>query len=164
MWVQSGFGLWLCLSAFWRVHWVQACQLSGLSAPFVGCPRFRGAFPASHRGIFSAGSGKKWQKLDFICSSWCFLGDLRYRKGRKAKIYLKSGVCVWGLVSLWWWCSIVSTCVGVQDLSRLQDLPEVGSGPLVVCSLLLSAFLLCLWCAMLEYGSISRFKGVFSAV
>lgn len=26
---------------------------------------------------------------------------------------------------------------------------------------LLSAFLLCLWCAMLEYGSISRFKGVF---
>ena len=27
---------------------------------------------------------------------------------------------------------------------------------------LLSAFLLCLWCIALEYGSISRFKGVFS--
>ena len=28
----------------------------------------------------------------------------------------------------------------------------------------LSALLLCLWCINLEYGSISRFKGVFSAV
>lgn len=36
-----------------------------------------------------------------------------------------------------------------------------GSGPLVVRSLLLSALSLCLWCAMLECGSISRFKGVF---
>ena len=48
--------------------------------------------------------------------------------------------------------------------SGLQDLPEVGSGPLVVCSLLSSALSLCLCCVMLEYGSISRFKGVFSAV
>ena len=36
-----------------------------------------------------------------------------------------------------------------------------GSGPLVVRPCLLSALSLCLWCAMLEYGSISRFKGVF---
>ena len=43
-----------------------------------------------------------------------------------------------------------------------QDLPEVGSGPLVVCSLLLSALSLCLWCIVLEYALISRFKGVFS--
>ena len=28
----------------------------------------------------------------------------------------------------------------------------------------LSAFLLCLWCVAFEYGSISHFKGVFSAV
>ena len=47
---------------------------------------------------------------------------------------------------------------GVQDLSRLQDLPCVGSGPLVVCSV---ALLLCAWCIGFEYGSISRFKGVF---
>ena len=46
----------------------------------------------------------------------------------------------------------------------LQDLPEVGAGPLVVCSLLLSALSLCLWCVACKYGSISRFKGVFSAV
>ena len=49
-------------------------------------------------------------------------------------------------------------------LSRLQDLPEVGSGPLVVCSLLLSALSLFSWCIACKYGSISRFKGVFSAV
>ena len=36
------------------------------------------------------------------------------------------------------------------------------SGPLVVCSLLLSALSLCLWCVVCKYGSISRFKGVFS--
>ena len=39
-----------------------------------------------------------------------------------------------------------------------QDLPEFGSGPLVVCSLLLSALSLCLWCVVFEYGPISRFK------
>ena len=29
---------------------------------------------------------------------------------------------------------------------------------------LLSSLLLCAWCIMLEYGSISRFEGVFSEV
>lgn len=60
---------------------------------------------------------------------------------------------------------MVSTCAGVQDLSRIQDLPEVGSGPLVVCSvplsLLLPAFSLCVWYVSPEYAPISRFKGVF---
>ena len=46
----------------------------------------------------------------------------------------------------------------------LQDCLNVGSGPLVVCSLLLSSFSLCLWYVVFEYGSISRFKGVFSEV
>ena len=36
----------------------------------------------------------------------------------------------------------------------LQDLPDVGSDPLVVCSLLLSALSLCLWYVVFEYGSI----------
>lgn len=48
----------------------------------------------------------------------------------------------------------VSTGVGVQALRGCPLLPCC-----VPC--LLSAFLLCLWCVMLEYGSISRFKGVF---
>ena len=39
----------------------------------------------------------------------------------------------------------VSTGPEVARASRLQDLPDAGGGPLVVCSLLLSAFLLCLF-------------------
>ena len=58
---------------------------------------------------------------------------------------------------------MVSTGPKVCRLSMLQDLPEVGSGPLVVCSMPFVPFLLCLWCIALEYGSISRFEGVFSA-
>ena len=38
------------------------------------------------------------------------------------------------------------------------------SGPLVVCSILLSALSLFSRCIVFEYGPISRFKGVFSAV
>ena len=57
---------------------------------------------------------------------------------------------------------IVSTwCRGGQGFEA-QDLKGVGSGPLVVCPCLLSALSLCLWCITLEYGSISRFKGVSS--
>ena len=44
----------------------------------------------------------------------------------------------------------------------LRTCLNAGSGPLVVCSLLLSAFLLCSRCIACKYGSISHFKGVFS--
>ena len=47
-------------------------------------------------------------------------------------IFLKCGVSVCGRVLLWWWCFIVSTGPEVGRLSMLQDLPSVGSGPLVV--------------------------------
>ena len=56
---------------------------------------------------------------------------------------------------------MVSTGPEVCRLSRLQDLPEVGSGPIVVRSPPFVPFLLCLWCIALECGFISRFKGVF---
>ena len=49
-------------------------------------------------------------------------------------------------------------------LSRVQDLRSAGVGPLVVCPLVLSALSLCAWCVVFEYGPISRFWGVFSAV
>lgn len=42
-----------------------------------------------------------------------------------------------------------------------QDLPEVALVLWSCVPAFLSAFSLCLWCVMLEYGSISRFKGVF---
>ena len=46
-------------------------------------------------------------------------------------------------------------------LSRVQDLRSAGSGPLVVCSILLSALSLCLWWVVLEICLYSRFEGVF---
>ena len=63
-----------------------------------------------------------------------------------------------------WWCLAGFHRVHWWQAFRLQDLKGVGSGPLVVCPCLLSALSLCLWCITLEYGSISRFKGVFSGV
>ena len=63
----------------------------------------------------------------------------------------------------------VSTGCGRVGSLGLQDLPNVwrwSSGrvfqALVVCPLLLSSLSLCAWCVVFEYGSISRFKGVFS--
>ena len=53
----------------------------------------------------------------------------------------------------------VPTGPEVGGASRHQDLPEVGSGPLVVCS---SLFLLCSRCVACKYAFVSRFKGVFS--
>ena len=46
----------------------------------------------------------------------------------------------------------------------LRTYLNAGSGPLVVCSLILSALLLCSRCIACKYGSVSRFKGVFSAI
>ena len=55
---------------------------------------------------------------------------------------------------------VVSTggrCAGFRGFRTCLN---AGSGPLVVCSLFLSSFSLCLWCVVLEYALISRFKGV----
>ena len=46
-------------------------------------------------------------------------------------------------------------------LSRVQDLRSAGVCPLVVCSLLLPALSLCLWCVGFEICLYSRFEGVF---
>ena len=55
---------------------------------------------------------------------------------------------------LWWWCFIVTTWCRWSAL--------VARPLLLWCvPCLLSACLLCLWCIALEYGFISRFKGVF---
>lgn len=56
---------------------------------------------------------------------------------------------------------IVSTGPMIQDLSGIQDLLDVALVLWSCVPAFLPALSLCLWCAMLEYGSISRFKGVF---
>lgn len=58
----------------------------------------------------------------------------------------------------------VSAGVGVSgSLCYFADVSKIGQDT-AGCSAFLSALSLCLWCAVLEYGSISHFKGVFSAV
>ena len=74
---------------------------------------------------------------------WCFLGIFGDNKVQNLNIFLKYGVSVCGRVLLWWWCFIVSTGPEVGRLSMLQDLPDlpaVGSGPLVVCSMPFARF------------------------
>ena len=57
-------------------------------------------------------------------------------------------------------------CLGVSAGAGVQASGPagVGSGPLVVCSLLLPVSLPCSRCIACKYGSISRSKGIFSAV
>ena len=50
----------------------------------------------------------------------------------------------------------------MSALCGFRTCQTFGPGPLVAYSLLLSALSLCPWCVVFEYGSISRFKGVFS--
>ena len=68
------------------------------------------------------------------------------------------------------WCECVVSCVPlVEVFHHVHRVQVVRSCSLSLgvfrpfCPRLLSAFLLCLWCIVFEYGFISRFKGVFSA-
>ena len=90
-----------------------------------------------HRGKFSAKQGKS---EFFFGVLWCFLGIFGGNKVQNLNIFLKYGVSVCGRVFLWWWCFMVSTGPEIGRLSMLQDLPEVGSGPLVVCSMPFARF------------------------
>ena len=53
----------------------------------------------------------------------------------------------------------VSTWAGGQALCGFRTCQTVGSGPLVVCSLLLSALSLCLWRVVLEYALFRVLRG-----
>ena len=90
-----------------------------------------------HRGKFSAKQGKS---EFFFGVLWCFLGIFGDKKGRNLNIFFNCGAGVGCRVLLWWRCFIVSTGPEVGRLSMLQDLPEVGSGPLVVCSMPFARF------------------------
>lgn len=64
MWVQSGRGLWLCLSDVWRVHWCRLAGSLGLSS-LSGVVPLWWCVPSSHRGIFPAGTGRNRAKMNF---------------------------------------------------------------------------------------------------
>ena len=106
---------------------------------------------------FRTNRAKRGKNKFLFGGRWCFLGIFGDNKGRNLNIFLKSrkegGVLRWSAACL-------LACPLVQAFEA-QDLPEVGSGPLVVCSLLLVAFSLCSRCVACKYGSISHSKGVF---
>ena len=98
----------------------------------------------------------------FLVCFGVFSGKSETKNG-KSEIYFGFGAFVVLLSSSFVVAVVVSTC------GRWWCPPSAGGRLLWLVLLscrvpcLLSALLLCLWCIALEYGSISRFKGVFSA-
>lgn len=129
---------------------------------FILLPSF---LPSSHRGKFSVIRGETWQKLDFICSLWCFLGKLGDQKGQNLRYILilrVAGAFVVLLSSSFVVAVVVSTGCRWCRLSGLQDLPDVGSGPFVPCSLHFGRFVALLLSCCLQICPYSRFKGVLT--
>ena len=127
--------------------------------------------PAFHPPIvaeFQIIRAKRGQNQIFICSFLSNLGKIGDNNVQKPNIFLKCGVLYVCRLSLSWWCFIVSTrCRWCRGGRGFEASGPAGVLALVLLScvpLLLSALLLCLWCVVFEYGSISRSKGVFSDV
>ena len=102
-------------------------------------------------------SGQKVAKVNIYLLDFVSPREFRRPKGAKSKhIFEIWCECVWSCAPL----VVVSTggiCAGFRTCQTCRRLARV----LWWCApCLLSAFLLCLWCIALEYGSISRFKGV----
>ena len=139
---------------------------SGGGVPFYMLPHIAGLLPclpsssSFHRGRFSGKQGKKGQKLIFI---WSVLSNpriLRDNKRQKTNILLKCGRRWWGL---WCWLCLpfgVPTGAVVQGAGASGVLRCVPS----LCPSFVSALPPLPWCIACKCGSISRFKGVFSAV
>ena len=90
------------------------------------------------------------------------LGKIGDRNSQNTKIFLVCGCrCGVSCVPLVVVFHRVHLCRCASFLG-FRTCRSASSGPLVVCSVLLPALSLCLWCVVYKYGSISRFKGVFS--
>ena len=93
----------------------------------------------------------------------CFLGIFGDQSGQNPNIFLKArkeNRCGGGRLACLLACPLVAGGRGFEASGPARGC----SGPLVVCSLLLSALSLCLWCVVFEICLYSRFEGVFSAV
>ena len=86
----------------------------------------------------------------FLACFGVFSGRSETKNG-KSEIYFGFGAFVVALSLGRWWCPL-----GVGGVLLL---PLFGCVPSLCPSFV--AFQLCLWCIALEYGFISRFKGVF---
>ena len=126
-------------------------------------PCFRSP-PSLHQVKRASNQVKIGQKQTFICLILSNLGIFGDRKGRNTNIFLKYGAGVGCRVLLWWWllsCPLVRRCAGVRGFRTCRTCHRLALVLWWCVPCLLSSPLLCLWCIALEYGFISRFKGVF---
>ena len=126
--------------------------------PFSIAPASILSLPSSSPVVNFQSIGANFQqnraKVNFSLVCLVFSREFRRPKRAKFKIYLSfegAGASVVAL-HLWrWWCPLVA--------GGALLLPLFGCVPSLCPSFV--PFLLCLWCITLEYGFISRFKGVF---
>lgn len=109
-------------------------QAFGVVLTFWGCPRFRGASPSSHRGIFTAGTGRNVAEVRFYLPALVFSREFGRPKGAKCKHIFE----IWVQSECRLWLCLLAfhrahRCRGVQA-SRL-------SAPFVPCSLPFVRFL-----------------------
>lgn len=119
-------------------------------------------FPAPSGQIFRQSGqifGKKGQKLDFICSLWCFLGKIGDRKRQKQRYILLSGLswcCFYPLLWWRWWCPLVAGGQGFEASG-----PAIGwlwsSGRVFPAFCPLCCF--CLWWVAFKYALFRVLKG-----
>lgn len=107
-------------------------------------------------------------KVRFYLPALVFSREFRRPKTAKFKIYLSFEDCRGFRCGSLFGAVVVSTGCRWSGSSRLQDLPDVGGGPPVVCSVPLSLLFVpllpLLSCNTCEICLVSRFKGVFSVV
>lgn len=107
--------------------------------------------PPGQKGIES---GQKGSKVNIYLLDFVSPREFRRQQTAKFKIYLSfegTGASVVALSLGRWWCPLVA--------GGALLLPLFGCVPTLCPSFV--PCLLCLWCIAFEYGSISRFKGVF---
>ena len=132
------------------------CRSANRGGPFCMLPNSKGAFilPALHKGKRASNQGKIGQKLDFICSLWCFLGDFGDRKRQKPNIFLKCGAGV----------GLVVRCLSALIACPLGRSLQAVSISFGVFPAFCPLYCFCFPAIALKYGSISHFNAVFSVV
>lgn len=160
--------------------WVQVCGVvcpfrggfhrvtGGRWSGFRGCPRFLGLsslpwcvpfLPSWH--ISSRNRAKRGKSYILFARFGVFSGIWDTERGENKDIFY-----FWGLCG----AAFILFCGGGGGVHWVQVVQGAGASGVLRCVFrpflpaFLSALSLCLWYITPEYGSISRFKGVFSAV
>ena len=138
------------------------CSLYSKQSSFASClhPAAPSPFPSSIVANFQSNRAKQGKNEFLFGGRWCFLGVLGDNKVQNTNIFLKvrkENRCGGGRLPAFWRAHWSRGC-------RLQDLPDAGSGPLVVRSLpfvrfpaLLAVHLLEIWLYLAFNGFLTGF-------